>query len=92
MQNSATKFRKLATLDPSRFEAKPDGYFLPKELEEAGVRSIASLERDRWAGVGINYVKLGGKRGDPRRGKRVFYIGRDVLAYLQRGRVETQAA
>ncbi len=75
--------KKLGKLDPARFEANPDAYFPGEDLEDAGVRSVTALERDRWAGIGIPYTKVG---------RRVFYLGSDVLEFIKQGRVETEAA
>lgn len=67
---------------PSRAELLRDFYEAPEEAlfdqrMVAAVKncSTAKLERDRWAGTGIPFVKDG---------RRVRYVKRDVLADLQR--------
>lgn len=47
------------------------------ELEQLGIRNRRSSQRDRLFGVGIPFQK------DPDT-KRVFYLAKDVLAYLDR--------
>lgn len=66
----ANQPKGLPRLDLSRFKANPDAYFTSADLEEAGVRSQASQERDRWLKTGVPFTKVG---------RRIFYLGKDVL-------------
>ena len=52
------------------------------EDETAGFRgcSKATMQRDRWAGTGIPYVKCG---------RKARYLARDVLASVMATRVQT---
>ena len=57
----------------------------PKYLTEIQVAEItgisrATLQQHRWLGKGIPYSKIG---------RTVRYLERDVLGYMERGRVET---
>lgn len=56
------------------WEAATDSLFNQQTIANVFQISAAKLERDRWQGGGIPYLKLG---------KTVRYRKRDVLAWLQ---------
>ncbi len=58
----------------SFWEASDEALFSQKPIADVFQISEAKLERDRWQGGGIPYLKLG---------KTVRYRKRDVLAWLQ---------
>lgn len=59
--------------------------YTPRYLNEQQVAEItgisrSSLQQHRWRGTGIPYTKFG---------RSVRYLEREVLAHMERGRVET---
>ena len=66
---------KLTAIDP-------DAFYTESETANLIDRKATTLQRDRWAGNGPAYHRFG-----PRK---VRYLGKDLIAWMQSGRVETQ--
>ena len=59
----------------------PDKLYNELELEERGIGQRSTLRTNRWLGRGIPFIRCG---------RAVRYWGRDVIAYLQKNRIETR--
>jgi hypothetical protein len=94
-----TKPRKPRTpkLAKPRAELLAEFYSLPDQarIDQAMVAAVkhcseAKLERDRWEGVGLPFIREGGKLVTDKNGNRklcggrVYYIKADVLADLEK--------
>lgn len=66
---------KLSAIDP-------DTFYTESETADLIDRKPTTLQRDRWGGTGPCYHRIGGQK--------VRYLGSDLIAWLKRGRVETQ--
>ncbi|STX37479.1 helix-turn-helix domain-containing protein [Legionella feeleii] len=74
---SKTKLNRLQLIN--EFESAPDSMLFNQNTLAAILDcSTQLLERNRWAGVGVPYIKIGGK---------VLYRKSDVLAFLQQQKI-----
>lgn len=74
---SKTKLNRLQLIN--EFESAPDSMLFNQNTLAAILDcSTQLLERNRWAGEGVPYLKIGGK---------VFYRKSDVLEFLQQQKV-----
>lgn len=60
-----------------------DRFYTQDELCSLISKSNAWAERSRWSGIGPAYHKLG---------RRVVYLGSDILKWIDTGRIETNVA
>jgi hypothetical protein len=74
---SKTKFNRLQLIN--EFESAPDSMLFNQNTLAAILDcSTQLLERNRWAGEGVPYLKIGGK---------VLYRKSDVIEFLQQQKV-----
>ncbi len=71
MKNNLSRFTRIA-----EFESAPDNALFNQETL-AAIRdcSLATIERDRWAGTGVPFIKMG---------RAVRYRKSDICAWLAR--------
>jgi hypothetical protein len=74
---SKTKLNRLQLIN--EFESAPDSMLFNQNTLAAILDcSTQLLERNRWAGIGVAYIKIGGK---------VLYRKSDVLTFLKQQKV-----
>ena len=94
-QHQPTRRKRTTPPKPSRanllteYNALPDNARLNEQMLAAVLLcSLAKLQRDRWSGGGIQFIREGGTSKADRNGRvqifggKVFYLKKDVEAHL----------
>lgn len=75
-----TKVPSAVPTSLANLRQDPDRLLSQKEAAPFRGGSVKTLERDRWAGQGIPYLKLG---------RRVVYRAQDIIDWIEAQRIDT---